>query len=475
MSQRKKTRKKKLPAKTSATLSSARAKRKHSDKAKAKNKGDLNLAAQLLYGIDKTSQMALVNPRTKVVERAIGRDEINAEFEIRTSELTAEYRAAKKVIRKVEKWVNAGYFGPVTGCTVGLRVKNEQIVSPLRYVIQIHVPFKIRASQLAQFDPDSPARIEKDRYYCIPESVDGILIKVVESRPYLASRSRGALMDLSVPNSGLVKVKGDPELRDLSSDPSIDLSTTELIGGLPTVEADKNDWGTMGIAFCNRIDETSASARFFGLANAHFAPSNKQMVQPPCKPTPSNDELWKIGAVAKRKEGKVGAFHVDAALVRLNGNRDAISNLVYTFGQEKFLFATSPLRHLDQEHDNRRDLGRKVFKFGARTRQQLDGFIDDPEFQRLTIGKRRFGTVIRARRNGSGTFVLPGDSGSALVAPIYDLKTKNERFLVVGLCFAGLDGDKEVLYACNFSHVIAALEPKIPKTFLRDHWAYARP
>ncbi len=475
MAKRKKTRKKKLPPKSSATVSSARTKRKQSDKKKVTKKGDLNLAAQLLYGIEKESQLAIVNPRTKVVERAIGRDEINSELDIRSSELTAEYRAAKKAIKKVEKWVNAGYFGLVTGCTVGLRLKNGQIVSPLRYVIQIHVPFKIRESQLGKFDPDNLARLEKDRDYCIPESVDGILIKVVESRPYLASRSRGALMDLSIPNSGLVKVKGEPGLKDISSDPSIDLSTTELIGGLPTVEADKNDWGTLGIAFCNRVNESSGSARFFGLANAHFAPSSKQMAQPPYKPNSSNTGLWTIGAVSKRKEGKVGAFHVDAALVRLNGNRDAISNLVYTFGQEKFLFATSPLRHLDQEHDNRRDLGRKVFKFGARTQQQLDGFIDDPEFDRLTIDGRRFGTVIRARRNGSGTFILPGDSGSALVAPIYDLQTKNERFLVVGLCFAGLDGDKEVLFACNFSHVIVALEPRIPKTFLRDHWAYARP
>ena len=84
------------------------------------------------------------------------------------------------------------------------------------------------------------------------------------------------------------------------------------------------------------------------------------------------------------------------------------------------------------------------------------------------------GKVIRARRNGTGTFTIGGDSGSALIAPIFDLITKRERFLVVGLCFAGITGDNETLYACQFAAVINALGLKIPTELLRDDWEYSK-
>jgi hypothetical protein len=205
------------------------------------------------------------------------------------------------------------------------------------------------------------------------------------------------------------------------------------------------------------------------------------MVQPALKPSASDVSIWDIGVVVAGKKieknitGELNneKFYVDATLLALNKKRSFVYNLVHDFKEESFLYARTYLRN-SHSNSNRSDALKKVFKFGARTKERLEGFIENPEDTSVVLDGSSIGKVIRARRNGSSQFTLGGDSGSVLVAPIVDLTTNKERFLVVGLCFGGVDGDDKTLYACQFAAVIKALRLSIPSGLLRDTWAYRR-
>ena len=274
-------------------------------------------------------------------------------------------------------------------------------------------------------------------------------------------------------NPGLIRDKKTRELRDISTDSKIRLGQTEVIGGLPTVEINQSNWGTFGIAF-----QGSTGSQAYGLVNSHFADGN--MVQPPFKPTQEDQPIWSIGDVVAGKsfEGDIRGdsaserYYVDAALIALNDKRSFVMGLVHDFSDDPFLFANSFLRYTDPK-TGRVDAFIRVFKFGARTLERLEGQLENPQ-DSVVLRKKRIGSVIRARRSG-GYFTLPGDSGSALIAPIYDKISKRARFLVVGLCFAGVEGDASILYACHFAAVKKALKLDIPKSQLRDDWAYSKP
>lgn len=424
-----------------------------------------NFAAELLYGINESYQ--LVNQRTGTVERVIDRDEMDLEFQRRHKEMEQQFRQAEKALKQVSRWIKAGYFGERVSCTVAFRKKFGRVISPLRFVIEVQVPFKISKQNLAPWPKGGPTKGTKaDRVYVVPDAVDDVLTKVVETRFYRTNAA--TLTSSAVPKSGLVRLKSDQSLADLSANPTINLSDTEIIGGLPTVESNEANWGTFGIAY-----RDASGTKAFGLVNAHFADAN--MVQPPWKPKPADIPKWDIGIVMDNKkfEGHIKGekpgekFYVDAALIELNSNRSVVVDLVHGFGNDGFLFANRYLRFS-------LDATKKVFKFGARTRELIEGYIENPEdtvpFDNTNIGK-----VIRARRRISGTFTLGGDSGCALVAPVFDPQSNRERFLVVGLCFGGLEGDSDVLYACHFAGVIKALELKIPADQLRDNWKYSNP
>jgi|GEM_PF-1759291 len=431
-----------------------------------------SLAAELLYGLPE-KEFRLVNRRTNVVERVVSRDEMESEFQLRQKELDDQYAQASKAMQKVTRWIEAGYFGQNASCTVALRKKFGNIVSPLRYVIEVHVPFKVSDRNLTKWPSGGPKKkMAKSATYCVPECVDDVLTKVVETRPYKTAAT--TLTSSIIPKSGLVRIKASKELVDITSSPATKLASTEVIGGLPTVESNKGNWGTFGIAF-----KDSAGTKSFGLANAHFADGT--MVQPALKPSASDVSIWDIGVVVAGKKieknitGELNneKFYVDATLLALNNKRSFVYNLVHDFKEESFLYARTYLRN-SHSNSNRSDALKKVFKFGARTKERLEGFIENPEDTSVVLDGSSIGKVIRARRNGSSQFTLGGDSGSVLVAPIVDLKTNKERFLVVGLCFGGLDGDDKTLYACQFAAVIKALGLSIPSGLLRDTWAYRR-
>jgi hypothetical protein len=465
-------RKKKAKSDRAAGASKRKVKTKPSHAVGRRKKADTkpNLAEQLLYGDDSATGFRQVNPKTHTLERVATREEVVAEIDQRREELNRQYHAATRAIPKVRKWIKSGWFGADAGCTIGLRQKFGQVVSPLRYVIEVHVPFKIDAHGLDELPTKGAPKGDR---YRVPPTIDDVLIKVIESKPYWT----GGLLQTScaAPKSGVVRLKSDGSLADMSTNPAIKLSKTEFIGGIPVVEANKDGWGTLGIAF------SDTSGRTFGLVNAHFADGS--MVQPPSKPADLSDiPLWDMGTIPPGKKvetnipGTIGneKFYVDAALIALNHKRPAIENLVHDFGGEPFLFARTPLRHF-HPGSPRTDLFAKVFKFGARTLERLEGFVENPEDDSVRSGGRSIGKVIRAKRQSTGTFTVCGDSGSALISPIYDLKTGAYRFLVVGLCFGGIEGDATRLYASHFSHVIQALDLRIPASQLRDDWAYNKP
>ena len=469
---KKKATKKKATKKSPANRKRAPKKRVTKRREKSKRR-EPTLAERLFEKQNAQAISENVSPRTGVIERTIGGAELRAEFAIKAQELEAQCEAAERVVKRIQKWCRMGLFGEISGCSVALRVKDGRVVSPLRYGVEVHVPTKLPKEDLLVLDVRKvpKGKLKEGVRYLIPDSIDGVLVKVVESRPYRTSSQPGLESALEL-DPGTVKLKGGG-LDNIKEKPTIDLANTELIGGLPTVDPiHPGNWGTFGIAFSNRIDETSRTTRYFGLANEHFADKDNDMVQPPHEPR--DKTLWNIGTVRKTKNGAEGNYHVDAACIDLEGKRDVISRLVIGFGEEKFLFANRPLQRRPFFHT---DVGRAVYKYGARTNHFVEGYIQEPEFATLRIpgDNRNLKTVIRAKSNGDKAFIQPGDSGSALVISARVAmpgEADQVRFIVVGLCFAGQEGRHDVLFACHFSHVIKALELKIPKTLLRDQWTY---
>jgi len=426
----------------------------------------------LLYGLT-AKKFQLVNARTNAIERVVDREEMESEHQLRQHELLQQLSQAQKALKRLAAWVKAGHFGPGVSCSVAFRKKYGRIISPLRYVIEVHVPFKVSHRNLVPWPEAGPKKGNKTaNIHAVPQLVDSVLTKVVETQLYRTHANQAT--SSAVPRSGLVRIKATQQLMDISSDSSIALSDTEIIGGLPTVETNKDNWGTLGIAF-----HEAASLEPLGLVNAHF--SDGSMVQPPRKPRAQDIPLWDIGVVPNHKkfEGHISGskrsekFYVDAALIALNNHRSCVKHLVQDFAQDPFLFAAETLRFW-HPHSSRSDAFKKVYKFGARTRERIEGYIENP-MDTVPYYGTNIGNVIRARRNGSGTFTMAGDSGSALIAPIFDPISGRERFLVVGLCFAGVEGDKETLYACQFAAVMKALDLKLPATHLRVDWSYCQP
>lgn len=428
-----------------------------------------SLAAELLYGPD--DEFRQVNQRTNVHERIVERAEMSSEFQLRYSELRQQYQQAEIAMVKIDKWVQQGLFGPNCRCTVALRSKGSRVISPLRFVVEVHVPSKVSDRNLKPWPKSNrlPKKIAANKIYLVPSEVDGVLTKVIESVPYQTCKF--------IAPPGIVRSKGSGHLEDISLSPSISLASTELIGGVPTTSPlNLDNWGTLGIAFQDHTNSVN-----YGIINAHFA--SDQMVQPPHSPQISDLSNWRIGRAPsdKRFDGTVNNqgknYYVDAALIELYGNRDLVLNLVQDFEDEGFLYANDYLNYF-HDHSQRTDVGQKVFKFGARTsastivKERLGGYIDNPIDGSFGSGT---GMAIRAVSNGGIEFTCPGDSGSALVAPIFDMDSSRERFLVVGLCFGGLDGQRQYVYACHFAAVIQALELKIPRELLRKDWGYSRP
>ena len=435
------------------------------------NKKTRNLAEQLLYG-SKETEFRLVNQRTGSVERIIDRQEMESELALRDAELAEQYDAACRAKNKIDRWIQNGSFGSEVSCTVAFRKKFGHVVSPLRYLLEVHVPAKMSETRLMAWPANPPKGKHKGNgFYSVPAEVDGVLTKVVETQIYRTSAN--VRLTATISENGMVRLKDSKKVVDIQSKPAPSLASTEVIGGLPTGEANTTNWGTFGIAFSE-----SPGKKSFGLINAHFA--DGAMVQPPVKPKSNDLSLWGIGfSPSNRKyegdipgENQKESFYVDAALIELNDKRSFVHDLVQDFSDDPFLYAETYLRHRHRD-SNRRDVLKKVFKYGAKTRASLEGFIENPE-DSIPLDGRQTGKVIKARRNGTSTYTDEGDSGSVLVAPIYDHVSKRHRFLVVGLCFAGVIGNKEVLYACHFAAVIKALKLKIPKNQLRKDWEYAK-
>lgn len=318
---------------------------------------------------------------------------------------------------------------------------------PLSYVVQVAVESKLLEKTLVNRDID-----------CVPKQVDGIEVKVVESRPRTGRRTSGDIdpPDVVMPN-GKFEDKDLVELRENE----VTLKETDLIGGLPAEEMNTGNWGTMGITF-------KRGRKFYAMVNAHFADKKGTVfVQPPFRPDDLTD--WNIGSVIESYEGTedpdIDDAHVDAALIELNTARSTV-NAVIEFGGEDLLFAN---RKLNQEQD----VFAKVFKYGARTREKREGFINVANYGDLRIDGVLLGSVIQAQRAVTGSFSGVGDSGCLLIAPV---RAGNRyRLLAVGICFADDTAKPDFVYACQMKSVIDRFDFDFPDRLLLDEWSYPDP
>ena len=375
-------------------------------------------------------------------------NELRKELARRRDELEQQRQRANAVLTNVIRLaIQKGQFGRVTGCCVCFRRKHDRIVSPLSYVVQVAVDSKLKEDTLAS------RGIE-----CVPQEIDGIAIKVIESQPRIGRRTS----DASDPPDRVMPTGkfNDVDLIELR-DTGISLSDTDLMGGLPAEEMNSRNWGTLGITF-------KRGRKKYAMVNSHFADRiGTVFVQPSFRP----DDLanWEIGKVVATLEGTLDpsedAAHVDAAIIELSSERNAV-NAVIEFGGESLLFANRKLNQFD-------DVLATVYKYGARTREKRQGFVDVANYGDLEIDGNRLGEVIKAQRSARGSFSDVGDSGCLLIAPV--LAGTRHRLLAVGICFADDQRNDEFVYACHMKSVIDGLGFDVPDRLLLDSWSYPDP
>lgn len=362
------------------------------------------------------------HPLEKVVTGA----EFLEELHQRKDDLEKEKKRVEKACKEFKTEIESGVYGKVQSCAADFRQKLGRIVSPLRYVIVVAVPYKIVDDQL-----------DRGGVRRIPSEFEGIQVKVVECRPQLLSSSSPP--DTVFPTN------------------ATDFSQTILLGGLPCSEdGDENNWGTLGICFTQDGDH-------FGIVNAHFARHGEDMIQPPDLPNMFDKNKQIIGEIDQSEPltDVSGGGTIDAATIKLDlGDRTFMPNLIADIDENEYFeedvfFAGDRLKPLDLF---------PVFKVGART-NLTEGIISNANYNDLEIDGITLKSVIRFVDFDDNTLVDCGDSGSVLVA-----KIDQDSLLVVGLVFANDRANRNVGFACHFADIIQEFSLDIDNILFRDDW-----
>ncbi len=369
-------------------------------------------------------------------------EQIRMEVKRRAKELQSERKKAEKTCLVVDKMVRSknSKFGKVTNCFVSFRRKFGRVLSPLQYVVQVEVPFKI-----------SLTRLKKMGISEIPQEHQGIRIKVTEDRNRFLNG--GVASAITLGNGNVDEDQVFPPDAD-------SYSKTIVIGGLScSVTGSSDNIGTLGICF----DHDGESV---AIVNQHFAENvDEGGLQPPVNPFP-NSTGQHIGPVTISMKKNFGSDSidgpaVDAAIIKLalSEGRKLSQQLMDGAGgimDEDVFFASSRLTP-DEEFV-------KVFKVGAAT-DFTESTIEHTNFT-VEVDGEKARNVIKFI-SGGPTIVSSGDSGSALVAKV------DRGLLVVGLVFAGNEPGK-IGYACHFADVINELELKLDNSVLqpKDEWEF---
>ena len=247
--------------------------------------------------------------RPFTIERIVSGSEIRAEMSARKAELEQQKKNANKVLRKLSRTLDAKKckYGEVTGYSVALRTKLEFIVSPLQYVIEIHVPCKLTDRVM-----DVEENITR-----IPDEIDGVPIKVIEASPDFA------VGETCFRDGSSTYDPSNPVHRD---NPQLETSCSgSLRGGFPIFATSPSNWGTLALAI-----PTKSNVDDIALTNAHIAPSRTRVKQPALEMPTTVDE---IGVVkrghSKFKKTRNGSNTIDAAIITLEGTRPIETKILH--------------------------------------------------------------------------------------------------------------------------------------------------
>ena len=419
---KKKTAKKKTAKKKTAKKKTAKkktAKKKTAKKKTAKKKTKLTaLDRQLITEIFgqgqgglkrqiEPSRIHVESTRSGALEQIVSGAEMRVELKQRNRELAEQKQIAEKALKENLKKLTSNKCGEITGYCVGLRFKKGHVVSPLQYVIQIHVRCKHPISVLNLEEITQLPGYVTTKWK--GESVR-VNIKVLENCPVYATG--GIALTSNIP---AVPIDNDTVVR----------------GGDPIAPENVGNWGTFGM----RIPLNDGTT-FVGITNAHVGPLGAQMVNPPAQNVPTP----RFGVVDRWTFGNPSSvLNVDGASIALSSSR-IFSDGILGFPPVPFLF---PRARLSKKTT--------VSKFGAGTHRKIDADIVNLSFNNLTVGGRNYSELIHSQ--GDNEIITGGDSGCLAVVPIIDLVNNENAFLIVGVFFARNELSHRDAYACHWPDI----------------------
>ena len=394
--------------------------------------------------------------RPFVTERIVSLQEIRAEHKARHAELAEQRKRAHAVLKKLRRTLTAKRckYGKVSGYSVTLRSKLGHVVSPLQYVIEIHVPRKFT-------DRVMQAR---DDIQWIPKEIQGVPIKV--------SESKATFLGGTCFRDGDALVPYDPENNEQHRrHPQLETSCTDrVLGGLPIFSISHEHWGTLGLRLPTKPDVS-----LIGITNAHVSPENKRVVQPALEDSLTVDEIGEVkSGDSKFKIEPDGVFKIDAALISLSGPR-RVEVAVEGFDADSFFGLSNPDYFFAGRRLKLEDENIYVYKRGAKIKEPVRGKLRDANFEEIVIEDeftgitRKFHDPIRV--TASRDFIDKGDSGSAMLIPIaHPTDEHRTALLVAGIFFAKTSNHQG--FACHFADIVTAfdLTAKLDPPKLITHW-----
>lgn len=392
--------------------------------------------------------------RPFVVERLLSPEEVVAEYFARRSELDEQFTSARAAL---DRWMpelrksKDCKCGHITGVSVRFRSKFGQTVSPLQVVIGVNVARKFR-----------PEDVQTHGACMLPESVDGIPIKVVEGQFELLSPAAAGTLTRSV-----------------FSSPTNPLSfLDDLVGGAPIAPAGRpNEFGTLGVVV------SAADGSYLGLTCQHVVQNEFQMDQrgPDVGSLPTTRSIGTVINRFKSDHTFQGVSEtLDCASIELQQPPGESEQIVFPPTGNWIRGLSHPANEPPSTANTipvfyskaRAEMAHSIFplwKFGSASGQIVKGRIKDVDNSLFVVNGVAFEHNFTVQHfDGNQTFATPGDSGAVLGLEA-EVQGK-PAFVAIGILFAAIQGNSSVGLACNMSHVIDALSLSIPKKLLVDTW-----
>lgn len=391
--------------------------------------------------------------RPYLVERLLTGHEVALEYKARQPELDAQFARARKVLKKwAPKLRKMPEYNdvPITGLSVRYRSKFGHPVSPLQMVIAINVGRKYSQSEMDRLGI-------KDQQ--LPSVMDGVPVKILEGS-----------FELLSPQSAVLAAS-------TSTKPNNPLGFGDaLVGGAPIARpGHADDFGTLGVV------QSVVGGTWEGLTANHVVTGNAVVEQ--VGPVAAGVSTTRpIGNVIRAKNSNHSHNGVtetlDCASLQLVQPFAGIPPSVFPPAGDGWIREVNApngaLAGVPLFYSTRRvrqsDSAFKLWKFGAAMGQVIYGRVLDTDVPEFQIGSQRYRNnfTVENFSDSNNDFLLPGDSGSLLVAEA--LVNGNRAIVAIGILFARISNGLRVGLACNVSHVLDAITPTIPGERLIDLW-----